>query len=205
MRVLPASPESIQAALAALAQGETVIHATETCYGFACDLSNPKAVARLFAIKQRQSDQPVSALFPSVEEAKKYVEWNDRAEKLAKEFLPGPLTIILLLRSNVPLRIYSQPFVAESRDSPLRRATLGIRISSNALPTELARKFARPISTTSANIHGKPSPYSVAEILEQYKDAPEKPDLILDSGSLPLCKPSRIIDCTGFSETILRA
>jgi L-threonylcarbamoyladenylate synthase len=69
---------------------------------------------------------------------------------------------------------------------------------------ELVQKFGRPISTTSANIHGKPSPYSIEEILEQYKDAPEKPDLILDFGPLPFRKPSRIVDCTGSLETILR-
>lgn len=197
MRILSLSPEAIPAAVAALAKGETVIHATETCYGFACDLSNPKAVERLFMIKQRSFDQPVSALFPSIEEAKKYVEWNDRAEKLAQEFLPGRLMIVLPISKNPPYALYPTPH----SPSP----TLGIRVSSLMFARTLAAQFGRPISTTSANLHGKPSPYSIEEILEQYKDSPLKPDLILDSGSLPLRKPSRIIDCTGSSETILRS
>ncbi|TSC97660.1 MAG: tRNA threonylcarbamoyladenosine biosynthesis protein, partial [Candidatus Peregrinibacteria bacterium Greene1014_49] len=166
-------------------------------YGFACDLNNLKAVSRLFAIKQRSANQPVSALFSSIEEARKYVEWNDQAEQLAQEFLPGRLMIVLLRRNNTPYALHPTP----QSHSP----TLGIRVSSHPIAMELVQKFGRPISTTSANLHGKPSPYSIKEILEQYKDAPEKPDLILDSGPLPLRKPSRIIDCTGSSQTILRA
>lgn len=215
MRILPATPEGIEAALAALASGKTVIHATETCYGFACDLRNPKAVERLFTIKQRSFEQPVSALFPSIEEAKKYVEWNDRAEKLAQKFLPGRLMIILRLKSDAPHTLFPTP-ISRSPDSPfpISRSphlpisplpTLGIRVSSLLFARTLAAQFGHPISTTSANLHGKPSPYSVKEILEQYKDAPLKPDLILDFGALPSRKPSRIVDCTGTSDTILRS
>ena len=179
------------------------MHATETCYGFACDLTNPEAVARLFKIKQRSPDQPVSALFSSIDEAKKYVEWNDRAGELAKEFLPGPLTVILPMKTKAPHTLYCIPDIRISEYPNIR--TLGIRVSSHPLAMELVTRFGRPISTTSANIHAKPAPYSVAEILAQYKNAAGKPDLILDSGALPLRKPSRIVDCTGSSETILRS
>ncbi|MEK7563263.1 MAG: L-threonylcarbamoyladenylate synthase [Patescibacteria group bacterium] len=207
MRILPATPEGIETALAALVDGKTVMHATETCYGFACDLSNPKAVERLFTIKQRSFEQPVSALFPSIEEAKKYVEWNDRAEKLAQEFLPGRLMIVLLMSKNPPHVLYPTPD-SRSHDPTTHHSpspTLGVRVSSHPLASELVTRFGRPISTTSANLHGKPSPYSIKEIMEQYKDAPLKPDLILDFGALPLRKTSRIVDCTGTSETILRS
>ena len=61
---------------------------------------------KLFAIKARPEDQPVSALFPSVEEAKKYVQWNDEADVLAQKHLPGPLTLILLKRSDAPMQIF---------------------------------------------------------------------------------------------------
>ena len=121
MRILPATPEGIETALAALVDGKTVMHATETCYGFACDLSNPKAVERLFTIKQRSFEQPVSALFPSIEEAKKYVEWNDRAEKLAQEFLPGRLMIVLLMsKKSSPRSLPHTRFtISRSHHSPL--------------------------------------------------------------------------------------
>lgn len=169
-------------------------HATETCYGFACDLSNPEAVAKLFAIKERASDQPVSALFPSIERAKKYVEWNDRAEGLAQSHLPGPLTLILPLRKDAP-QVFPTPYAL--RPNP----TLGIRISSHPLAMELATRFGRPLSTTSGNLHGKPSPYSAKEIERQFQSSTDQPDLILDSGKLPPVPPSTIIDLTQRDET----
>src|SRR4030042_823855 len=100
MHILPSSPQAIDQALGILSRGGVVAHATETCYGLACDLTNPEALERLFAIKERPKDQPVSALFPSVAEAKKYVVWNEEAEKLAQKFLPGPLRLIFPLRTN---------------------------------------------------------------------------------------------------------
>ncbi len=106
MKVIPFSNQAIADALTVLQNGGVVAHATETCYGLACDLSNPDAVTKLFAIKQRPESQPVSALFASVDEAKKYVEWNDRAEELAAQYLPGPLTLILPLRSDSPKKLF---------------------------------------------------------------------------------------------------
>jgi L-threonylcarbamoyladenylate synthase len=187
-----------------LEAGGTVIHATETCYGLACDLTNPEALLRLFTIKQRSFDQPVSALFPSIEVAKKYVKWNDRAEKLAQEFLPGRLMIILPARKDMPYALCVTP-PDKSATKTQEPRTIGIRVSSNRIASELVTCFGKPISTTSANLHGKPSPYSMEEILEQYKNAAEKPDLILDAGPLPFRKPSRIIDCTGTSDILRRS
>ena len=205
LRILPESPASLQEALQVLQSGGIVIHATETCYGLACDLRNPIAVARLFAVKDRPLEQPVSALFSSIEDAKKYVEWNDRAEALAKEFLPGPLTLILPARKDMPYPLFIVPKVeAVGNNFATQLSTIGLRISSHPFAMQLVQAFGSPLSTTSANVHGKPSPYSAEEILEQYENMREKPDLILDAGPLPFRKPSRIIDCTGTSDILRR-
>lgn len=195
MRTVPLSPEATEEALRILAHGGVVAHATETCYGFACDLTNPSAVAKLFAVKGRSAAQPVSALFASVEEAKKYALWNDRAEELADQYLPGPLTLILPLRKNAPL-IFPTP-------APNPHPTLGIRISSHPLAMELATRFGRPLSTTSANMHGEPSPYSAQEIERQFQSSSQQPDLLLDSGELPSTPASTIVDLSqsGGSQT----
>lgn len=197
MRLITVSPEAMDEALRVLATGGVVAHATETCYGLACDLRNPAAVAKLFAIKRRPTDQPVSALFASLEDAKRYVEWNDRAQALASDNLPGPLTLILPLRKDVP-SLFPIP-----SPSPNPIPTLGIRISSYPLATELAARFGHPLSTTSANLHGEPSPYSATEIERQFQGHDPQPDFILDSGGLPPTPPSTIIDLsrTGSAET----
>ncbi|MDD4287016.1 MAG: L-threonylcarbamoyladenylate synthase [Candidatus Peribacteraceae bacterium] len=191
--VLPPSPQAIDQALNILSSGGIVAHATETCYGFACDLTNPEAVARLFAIKKRPKDQPVSALFPSVAEAKKYVSWNDRAEELAVRHLPGPLTLILPRHSNAPV-IFLKP-VNQQTSKPVNQ-TVGIRVSSHPLAMEIAQRFGKPLSTTSANLHGQPNSYSAEEILRQFEIKSAQPDLILNSGVLLPTLPSTVIDLT---------
>lgn len=197
MQILPATTASLQAALKVLANGSIVAHPTETCYGFACDLTNQAAVEKLFALKQRPAHMPVSGLFATVEEAKKYVMWNAKAEELAKN-LPGPLTLILPLRTDAPHKLFPTPDGG---------TTLGVRVSSNALATELAQNFGRPISTSSANIHGQPNPYSAEDIQKQFGSGGTTgtlPDLILDGGTLPPTPPSTVVDLTGENRDIKR-
>ncbi len=190
MKILPEGDLGLRAALGIIHAGGVVAHATETCYGFACDLGNPKAVEKLFRIKQRPFDQPVSALFASVDEAKKFAVWNARAEELAQKFLPGPLTLILPLHPDAPSKLIPSP-----SPSPNPSPTVGVRISSHLLATSLVKKYKSPLSTTSANIHGKPNPYSAEDIRSQFRGAEFQPDLIIDSGTLPQVPPSTIINC----------
>ena len=184
--MLPAAtglPEALQV----LRDGGIVAHATDTCYGFACDVANLGAVANLFVLKNRPYASPVSVLFPSVEEAMKYVEWNEEAGTLAKQHLPGPLTLILPARPDAPL-LYTTP----NREPGT--ATLGLRISSHPLAQRLVAEFGKPLTTTSANLHGLANTYGAEEIVAQFKDQPVQPDLILDSGPLPHVPPSTVMD-----------
>ena len=186
MQIIQPDDLGFAAALQVLREGGVVAHATETCYGLACDMSDTTAVARLFAIKQRRGDQPVSALFSSVEAAKQFVTWNERAEELAKEGLPGPLTIILPLRPGAPHRLFPTPNGGDS---------LGVRVSPHPVALRLVTEFGRPVSTTSANVSGGPNPYSAAEIERQFSGMEAQPELILDSGALPEVPPSTVVDC----------
>lgn len=189
MQTLPFSDAAIQEVLAAIRSGGVVAHATETCYGLACDISNPSAVEKLFAIKQRPTHQPVSALFASVDEAKKYVTWNEKAEELAEQYLPGPLTLILPIREDAPNVLFPK---LETRN--LKPETIGVRVSSHPHAHSLVLMFGSPLSTTSANLHGQPNPYSAQDIEKQFADAEIKPDLILDSGVLPPTPPSTVLN-----------
>jgi L-threonylcarbamoyladenylate synthase len=198
VEVLPASAEGIARALATLSDGGCIAHATETCYGLACDLQNLDAVANLFATKDRPTGQPVSALFASLEQAKEYVVWNACAEELAVH-LPGPLTIILELRADAPSALFPNPTPNS------RLPTLGIRISSHPLAQALASGFGSPLVTTSANVHGRPETYSAEEILAQCAGRERKPDLLLDSGPLSRVPPSTVIDCASNVRRIVRA
>lgn len=192
IRILQASDESIEEACKILEGGGVVAHATETSYGLACDMTNLEAVEKLFAIKHRKQDQPVSALFASIKDAKLYVNWNEEALFYAEKYLPGPLTII------VPL--------AESKvfPSPKGGGSLGVRISSHVTAQKLAEAYGKPISTTSANISGKDSCFSADDIMNQFAGEKYVPDLILDDGKLPTVPASVIIDATGTICTTIR-
>jgi L-threonylcarbamoyladenylate synthase len=195
MRLFPITDESIALALEVLRDGGVVAHATETCYGLACDLSNPVAVHKTFAIKRRPLTQPISALFPSAQEAKRFVEWTPQADTLAAAHLPGPFTMVLPLRADAPARLLA---------TPDGHPTVGVRVSSHPLATALVTAFGSPLSTTSANIHGQPNPYSAAAVIAQFAGLADAPDIILDSGELPQTPPSTIVDLTAQDPKILR-
>ena len=201
MRTIAFSQSALGEALSVLKDGGVVAHATETCYGFACDISNHNAVKKLFAIKQRPESQPVSGLFASLEQAKEYAEWNEKALTLAGEYLPGPLTVILPLRTDAPMVLHPVVETSDSDVSTMKR-TIGIRISSHPVASMLVAAFGSPLTTTSANVHGQPNPYSAEDIAAQFDGLEFQPDLILDSGQVP---PSTIVDCTKEELTQRRA
>lgn len=192
MNIIPFSDAAIAEAVLILKNGGVIAHATETCYGLACDLSNVDAVKKVFAIKQRSEQQPISGLFSSVEDAKMYVEWNERAEELAQQYLPGPLTMILPLRVNAPIQLFPIPDQAK---------TIGVRISSSPIAHALVEAFGSPLSTTSANLHGYPNPYSAEDIVGQLQDQAIQPDMIIDSGVLPQNPPSTVVNLTENEQT----
>lgn len=190
MQILPFSSAALEEALNVLRSGGVIAHATETCYGLACDLRNTDAVKKLFAIKQRPDAQPVSGLFASTDEAATFVAWNEKAAELAAQYLPGPLTIILPLKPDAGLF-----------PTPAGGSTLGVRVSSHPHALALAKAFGGPLSTSSANIHGQPNPYSAEDIRMQFEHAAFTPDLVLDGGQLPQTPPSTIVDLANNGET----
>lgn len=196
MEVLQESPQALQKALEVLHAGGIVAHATETCYGLACDLTNKNAVEKLFAIKDRPDDMPVSGLFDALEKTERSVEWNEDALKIAVQHLPGPLTIILPIKEQYQSSLFPTP-------DDLNK-TIGVRISSHPFAHELINAFGSPLSTTSANLHGQPNPYSADDLRSQYGDRSEQPDLIIDSGQLPQNDSSTVIDASGKDIRVLR-
>lgn len=202
MKILVQSTEAIDHAIGILRRGGVIAHATETCYGLACDLQNPAAVERLFLVKERPFTQPVSALFSSVEEAQQFVVFSKKALEIAKKHLPGPLTIVLPLRKDAPLLIHVRP--PSPSLTPIPNPTIGVRISSAPLAQTLALTFGSPIATTSANIHGEPNPYSVSDMESQFLSKKILPDLLIDSGALPVAPPSTVVEIVGEKMRVLR-
>lgn len=179
-------------AILLLKQGGVIAHATETCYGFACDIYDREALKSLYKLKKMDIKKPVSIMVASMKQAKKYGFFSKKSEQLAKKYWPGPLTIIVKRKKFLPK--FLNPSIK----------TIGIRVPGHELTLKILRRFGGPLATTSANISGSPSPYSVSAIKKQFAGEKIKPDFILDSGRLPKNPPSTIIDMSARRIKILR-
>lgn len=177
---------SIQHAVQVLRQGGVVAHPTDTCYGLATDVFNEKALCHLYEMKDMAPEKPVSILVRSLEEAKRFGKFSPLALRLAKRFWPGPLTLVVPRTALLPA--FFNPGVVE----------IGIRLIDEPFSLAMLQQFGGPITTTSANAHGLPSPYDVSEISV-------KADAILDGGKLDRSqKPSTLVRVIGEKAGILR-
>ncbi len=176
----------IEAAVAALKSGKSVVYPTDTSYGLAVDATNIKAIKKLYRIKGRNFNQPVHIVVPSFAYAKSIAVWNSKAEKLAKMFWPGPLTLVLGLRSKgIGYRLLSGG-----------TSTLGLRYPKNKFALDLVKSFNRPITATSANpakILGGFDSYSAKDVIRQFENKKYQPDVIINSRRLPKRKPSTLV------------
>lgn len=150
-------PQDVEAAVGALGRGELVILPTETVYGLACDAGNARAVARVFAAKGRPEFNPLIAHVPDLDAARRIARLDERAERLAAAFWPGPLTLVAPVRDAKAV-------------CDLARAgldTVAVRAPDHRLAQEVLRRFGRPVAAPSANRSGRPSPTTFADALEE--------------------------------------
>jgi|WetSurMetagenome_2_1015567.scaffolds.fasta_scaffold470262_1 L-threonylcarbamoyladenylate synthase len=172
---------AVKKAVEVLSSGGVVMHATDTCYGLAVDISNVNALEKLYAIKKMSSDKPVSIMVANLVHAEEFAEFEDPARKLAEKFWPGPLTFVLKRYDSLPF------FFNENMDS------VGIRCPDSGFSLALIKEFGGPLTTTSANVTGSSEVYKVEDFLAQFGKDDLLPDLILDSGEIARNEPSTII------------
>lgn len=176
----------IEHAAEALRSGRIVAHPTDTCYGLAADIFNEDALHRLYEKKGMEKEKPVSVLVRSFEEAQLYGSFSSLALRLAREFWPGPLTLV------VPRTDASPAFLNPEQPD------IGLRVIAEPVTVALLNAFGGPFTTTSANFHGEASPYSAVEISMT-------PDLVLDVGDLRHSEqPSTVIRIEGDHATVIR-
>ena len=180
-----------------LSRGALVAFPTETVYGLGADATNAQAVARIYEVKGRPTDHPLIVHIAGL----KYLEqWisniPEYAIELAREFWPGPMTLILE-RSEL-----AKDFVTGGQN------TVGIRIPDNSLALGLLEAFhvlgGAGIAAPSANRFGQVSPTTAEAVNEELGDYLLDTDLVLDGGPSEVGLESTIIDCTGELPRILR-
>lgn len=179
--------------MAVLAAGGLIIFPTETTYGAGVDATNQAGVDKLLAYKSRREGKPLSIAVTDQTMAEKYVELNDQAKALYKQFLPGPVTVVSLSKNTVAKGVASE------------FGTVGVRIPAYPLMLELLKKYGNPITATSANGSGQKRPYSLTDIFDNLSEKQKSLiDLVLDAGTLPENPPSTVIDTTLSTPVTLR-
>ena len=184
------SNQAVQEAVGILRAGGLVAFPTETVYGLGADALNEKAVQKVFMAKGRPSDNPLIVHVASLENIQQFVrDVPEIVRRLAKKFWPGPLTIVLHRRQNVP------NIVTAGLD------TVALRVPNHLLTLELLNKYGGGLVGPSANISGKPSPTTADHV---YHDLKGKIDLILDAGPTSIGVESTVLDVTCHPPLILR-
>ncbi len=173
--------EKIIEAVAVLKQGGVIAIPTETVYGLACDPKNPKAVKKIFAIKGRKEDKPLQLIASSMTQVNPLVILNPHESKAVKKYWPGPLTLLLRLKSGVKLAPHVSP-----------NQTIGIRVTSSTIAQAVAKGLGHPIAATSANRSGSSPAVSGLGVARAFKNYENKPDFILDIGAIPKNLPTTV-------------
>ncbi len=182
--------ETLREAVEVLKKGGLVAFPTETVYGLGGNALDATAAARIYAAKGRPSDNPLIVHIADIEALKILAaDIPDVAYDIAREFWPGPLTMILKKQSIVP----------DATTGGLQ--TIAIRMPSDRIAGELIRQSGMFIAAPSANASGRPSTTKAEHVIE---DLDGKVDYIIDGGAAEIGLESTIIDLSSDKPLILR-
>jgi L-threonylcarbamoyladenylate synthase len=187
----------IKKAAQALKEGHLVAFPTETVYGLGADATNEKAVSRVYSVKGRPTDHPLIVHVSSINLLDKWaIDIPENAIKLAKEFWPGPMTLILK-RSEI-----AKDFITGGQEN------IGVRVPSHPIALALLSEFEKlggqGVVAPSANRFSAVSPTTLAAVSEELANYLSKSDKFLDGGQCFIGIESTILDCSNEMITELR-
>ena len=184
-------PESsIARAAALLREGKLVAFPTETVYGLGADATNERAVAAIFAAKERPASDPLIVHIADLEQLPTVVaETPPLALELARRFWPGPLTLVLPRAEAIPLNVTAGG------------ETVGVRMPASVVAQKLLRAAGVPVAAPSANRFMRTSPTTAAHVLA---DLDGRIDCVLDGGPCAVGVESTVLDLTATPPRILR-
>lgn len=189
--------DAISKAAKALKDGHLVAFPTETVYGLGADATNENAISQVYAVKGRPTDHPLIVHISSINQMSKWaIDIPDYAIKLARDFWPGPITLILK-RSNL-----AKDFITGGQDN------VGLRVPNQPLALALLAEFeslgGQGVAAPSANRFGAVSPTSASAVREEIGEYLISSDFILDQGICSIGIESTIVECLGEIPLILR-
>ena len=173
---------TISEAIGLLQKGKLVGFPTETVYGLGADATNKEAVLKIYKNKNRPKSNPLIVHVATLDQAKTIGVFDDKIEKIVKDFWPGPLTVVLRRKDNSKI----------CEELCAGTDTIAIRIPNNKTILSLIKKLGNPIAAPSANKFGMLSPTSAAHVEKQFIDNDDL-QLILDGGKTKIGVESTVI------------
>jgi len=181
--------EQVENGIKILKQGGIVVFPTDTVYALGADAFKPKAVERIYKVKERPRNLAFPLLIADMSQLTAVAEpISGIARFLARHFWPGGLTLVLPKADSLPAYL-------------ARESSIAVRIPEHPVCLALIRRLGNPIIGTSANISGKPVTLTADEAKQQLRD---KVDLIVDGGRCPGGSESTIVDVTSEVPVVLR-
>ena len=181
-------PDQLSEVLQAITQEDVIVFPTDTVYGIGASIFSPKALDKIFEIKNRPTDKSLIVLCADELQLEEIVgPLSVDVKKIIDAFLPGGLTLILKCYMSLPEEITRG------------KQTIGVRIPDHPLALELLKEFG-PLATTSANISGEPSPTKI----DRLNPVIQRVNYVFDDGETKQQIPSTILDCTKDEFVILR-
>jgi len=174
--------------IAVLKSGELVVFPTDTLYGIGADPFNENSVKKVFIVKERPFDMPLSIAVSNEKMMESVAVLNENARKIIRRFMPGPITIMLTKKPSIPDILTSGS------------NQVGIRIPDHPFAIRLIDRFG-PITATSANLHSHPDPVD-AGIAQ--RDLKGHVALCVDCGKTKHAEPSTIVDVSDGTVEVIR-
>ncbi|TMB82025.1 MAG: threonylcarbamoyl-AMP synthase [Chloroflexi bacterium] len=187
---LPATPEGLAAAAALLDKSGLAAFPTDTVYGIGCRVGDVQAVARIFAAKRRPTERQVPILAASLEQAAELgYRVDDRVQRLASRWWPGPLTIVLRVEDGAGA-------------TPSMAVTQAFRVPDHRVALSLIERSG-PLATSSANRSGEPETYDADDVLVAFADD-DLLDAVVDGGRVPGGVASTVVDLSETQPRLVR-
>ncbi|MEM2093938.1 MAG: L-threonylcarbamoyladenylate synthase [Candidatus Bathyarchaeia archaeon] len=180
-------PETIAQATEVVSRGGVIVYPTDTVYGLGADALDAHAVLKVFQVKRRPLELPLPVAVDGHQMAERLAVVTKDARRLMDNFWPGPLTIVLYKKDIVPDVVTGG------------KSKVAVRAPNHQIPLRIIVRTGLPLTSTSANIHRKPSIMSAQEARAQLEGV----DLIIDGGRATGI-PSTVIDMTQETPRILR-
>jgi len=155
----------VQKAVEVLREGGVIAYPTGTVYGIGCDLTNKKALERVYQIKGIDRKKPLSFLCPDLSDISRFAHVDNTTYRILKRLVPGPYTFILEATKEVPRLVLR------------KRNTVGIRVPDHPVAQALLAELGCPIISTSATKNGR-----VLKSAEEIEQAFPQLELVLDAG-----------------------